>query len=578
MSDPTNPERPAGAPIEPTGSVPTQNPAQSGEFWRVTPAEPVAPVIAEPSDGADDVADVSTSAEAATPAAPSPSGAEPADYVFEGIAEDTDTLEEEAKPRLTVRGAAVVGGRVVAGTVGVGIAAVVIAAATLIPLPVISATPPSELVTPVATGQQLVCAGPVLRLGDEAGQDATTASAIGRAAVRYSSSAGTVSTAPLSTVGSEDQQSAPLVLSTPPNAADPSEQVLVAGAQSQTANADDFVGLAAASCTAVAGELWLAAGSTAVGRTTLITLSNPTEVPATVDLQIFGENGPVSAPGTSGIIIAPNAQRVLSLAGFVPGLQSPVVRVQSQGGQVAASVQQSVVRGLEPGGVDIAGAAGMPSLRSVIPGFTLVDIAGLESRMSELGYDDLRPVLRLFVPGDKSAVATVKIVPEDAASAGRSFTVNLDGGVVDDVTLGQLGDGNYTVVVESDVPAVASLRYSNAVTGTGIPSDFVWLAAAPVLSEEVLLTVPVLENPVLHLANPTTTDAEVTLTSQSGEGLTVTVPAGASALLPVKSNSTYDMAGFTTLHATVTSVGSGLAAGFAVQPRGQASTPILVVR
>ena len=44
---------------------------------------------------------------------------------------------------------------------------------------------------------------------------------------------------------------------------------------------------------------------------------------ATVDLQLYGPSGLIAAPGTSGIIVAPQGQRVLSLAGFAPGVASP---------------------------------------------------------------------------------------------------------------------------------------------------------------------------------------------------------------------------------------------------------------
>src|SRR5690606_10588399 len=168
-------------------------------------------------------------------------------------------------------------------------------------------------------------------------------------------SSGPVESEPLSRsdAGTGGTDAAPLLVSTPPGATEGDLATLISGAQVQQAQVGEFVGLTASSCASATGDSWLPAGSTSVGRTTLITLSNPTEVPATVGLELYDSTGRVSAPGTSGIVVPPDGQRVLSLAGFVPNIPDPVVRVTSLGGQVVANLQQVTVRGLDAGGVDI---------------------------------------------------------------------------------------------------------------------------------------------------------------------------------------------------------------------------------
>ena len=99
---------------------------------------------------------------------------------------------------LTAKRVAIVGVRMVAGVVGLGVAVATVAASVLLPLPTVSSTAPSVLVTPVPTAQQLVCAGSVLRLADDTGQGATTSSAIGLPSVRSDSSSGAVDSVPLS--------------------------------------------------------------------------------------------------------------------------------------------------------------------------------------------------------------------------------------------------------------------------------------------------------------------------------------------------------------------------------------------
>lgn len=498
--------------------------------------------------------------------------------------EQEDEVVTTREP-LTARRVALVGGRFVAGVVGLGVAAVTVAASVLIPLPTVSSTPPSTLVTPVPTAQQQVCPGAVLRLADDTGQGATTSSALGTPTTSAASSSGSVSRIPLeqSDASTGGTASAPLVISTPPNAADPSEVILLSGAQSQQVDEGDFVGLAAADCSSVSADSWLVGGSTAVGRTTLLTLSNPTEVPATVDLELFGENGQITAPGTSGIVVPASGQRVLSLAGFAPDVVSPVVHVMSTGGQVVADLQQSTVRGLEPGGLDIVGSTVAPALDTVIPGLRVDDIASVQNLLvGGTSFSDLQTVLRLYAPGEGSVSATVSVIPEDGVGTGTSFPYEFDAGRVVEVPITDLQDGNYTIRVVTDVPALAAARVSTAApapaAGAPAPTDFAWLTSAAELSSSAQLTVATGPSPLLHLANPTTAAVSLTLTAAGGEGTIVELPAGASTSLPVEGGETYTLDGFDRLYAAVSLAGDGMIARYSAQPSGAASEAIRVYR
>ncbi len=497
-----------------------------------------------------------------------------------------DDLDDEVAQRapLTAKRVAIVGVRMVAGVVGLGVAVATIAASVVLPLPTFSSTPPSVLVTPVPTAQQLVCAGSVLRLSDDTGQEATTSSAIGRPVTRSASSSGSVDSNPLeqSDASTGGTAAAPLVISTPPNAADPSEVILLSGAQSQRVDEGDFVGLAAAGCGAVSGDSWLAGGSTAVGRTTLVTLSNPTEVAASVDLELFGHNGAITAPGTSGIVVPASGQRVLSLAGFAPDELAPVVHVTSTGGQVIAELQQSTVRGLQPGGIDIVGPTGAPSLDNVIPGLRVSGIVAVqELQVGGPAFDDLEAVLRLFAPGEGTVSTTISVIPEDGVGSGSSFVFDIDAGRVVDVPIGDLEDGAYTVRVVSDTPTVAAVRVSSAApedaaTETAAVTDFAWLTASPALSGRAQVTVAPGPDPTLHFANPSASPLTVTVAGTNGETVTVDLPAGASASIPAEESVTYTLSGFDTLFAAVTLSGDGTIARYAVQPAGAGSVPIRV--
>lgn len=495
--------------------------------------------------------------------------------VADTIFPEQDEPEVRVRRPVTARGVAIVGVRTVAGLVGVGVAAAAIAASALLPIPTISATPASQVVTPVPTAQQLVCPGAVLRLSDETGEGASIPSALGSATVRSGSSSGDVDSAPIeeSDASSGGTPSAPTIISTPPDAADPTEVILLSGAQAQQVQVGEVAGLAAADCSVASGDSWLVGGATTVGRTTLLTLTNPTEVPATVDLELFGESGAIPAPGTSGIIVAANGQRVLSLAGFEPDVASPVVHVTSVGGLVAASLQQSIVRGLVPGGVDLIEAASA-STTQVIPGVVITDRAGVEAlRAGGESYDDVTTTLRLFAPGTEGGAITVNVVPENGVGTGASFSIDIEPGGVVDQPLDEVLAGSYTVTVEGTVPVVAAVRVTSA---AGPTSDFAWRAPAPELSDEAQLTVAPGPSPVLHLANPGQAEETVELSSGCGPASSLTVGAGASTLVPVVAGETYSLSGFDRLHAAVSLAGDGTIAGYSAHPPGVGSSPITV--
>lgn len=485
---------------------------------------------------------------------------------------DEPEVQPQVRPRRTARGFALAGARVAAGAIGVGIAVFAILIAALAPIPSVDSTPVSLTVTPVPTAQQLVCGGSLLRLGNTSGEDATIATTLGIPTVRYDSTAGKATRR-----GLEKSSGSPAVISVTPDA-DATGTALVAGAQSQVLRSSDFSGLAAVDCSAARADTWLVGGSTTLGRTTLITLANPSDVASTVALQFFGDTGRISAPGSTGIVVPAGGQRVLSLAGFAPEQASPVVHVTSKGGQVVARLQQSISRGLEPGGVDITGATAAPATSVIIPGFVVTGSAAVESRLGREGYSDLRTVLRVFVPGKKSTNVTLTVTPENKKGTGASVEVLLKAGEVNDVPIEGLDDGHYTATVDSDLPIVAGLRLSTAASsrlGVGT-TDFAWMAAAEPIDRESVFSVATGPRAELHLANPNPTVSVVTLTGPSGTELVTKVFGGTAKTLELPTGNTFTIDTTSSIAATITYYGGGQFAGYPVREPQGTSGPITI--
>ncbi|QYH35626.1 DUF5719 family protein [Salinibacterium sp. M195] len=508
---------------------------------------------------------------------------EPTGTEFDDDSELTGASEPQSSTRrpVSARAAAMVGARLIVGVVGIGTAAAVILGASFLDLPSTTVVPPSARIVPVPTAQQLTCPGPLLRLASESGAEASSVFTLGEPTTRFSSSSGSVEQSRITASDAETGEAvaAPLVLSASPDAESSAGAVRLSGAQSQTVNVGDYVGFASAGCRAVGGDSWLVGGATTTGRTTLISLTNPTEVASTVSLDIFDEDGAVSAAGTAGIVVPPNGQRVLSLAGFAPGATSPVVHVSSTGGQITAELQQSIVRGLDAGGVEIVGATQPPSRSLVIPGMVVTGLEAVQAlRGAVTQTDDLVAVLRVFAPGEDSATISVTLTPSDVAREPITFTLDVSAGVVTDIPIEELATGTYTVQIDSDEPIVASARTTSALLAGAVvtATDFAWFAASPTLVDDTQFTVAPGLPAVLNVANPGEVSVQLTLTSADGSVAESTIEPATTLRVPLAQGETYELGHSARINVSVTQARSGFIASYVIDPQTPGSSPLTV--
>ncbi len=473
---------------------------------------------------------------------------------------------------MAARELALAGARVAAGLVALIIAGATVAGATLLPLPTITAAPDAQVITPAATGEVRVCPG-ALRL---IGGDAATGS--GNAESR-ATELRVVGSAAIIAHGDLDQQpiagepdAGALRFSAQPGV----DPATVSASQSQSPNRPELRGFAATACTDPANDAWLVGGSTTVGRSGVLVLSNPYEVAATVNLTFHGARGRIAAPGATGITVPPRSQQALPLAAFAPDEPTLVVRVESRGGTVAAVVQHSVERGLDAGGVDLTGAVAAPSTRQVLPGVVISEAAATLQQLGRRGYDDVVPVVRVFVPGATGGTVRIGVVPS-AGGAGSSISAELDPGIVTDLPIGDLADGDYSITVESTVPVVAAARVSTVAPGSppggaGAPgaADLMWAGSVPALSGPAQFSVPAGVGARLHLANPGRTAITVTIAGADAAvsgGSAIEVAPGAMVAVPVTASVAYRIEGAGVHAAVVFSAPGALATVPVTSPR-----------
>lgn len=490
-------------------------------------------------------------------------------------------LDAPPRPRPGLR----TGARLGAGAATAAIAVLAIVLVGLVPIPTRGADAPAVEVTPDPAAMLRACSGGLVRLGTETGEDAGRPVPVGTATVSAAATEGTLERIPLAA-----GITGPELLRLAPGGG------ALAGAQTQSIESRDLTGLAAASCAEPSGSVWLVGGGTTVGRSSVLVLTNPSEVDATVEVAIWGEQGEVAAPGLSGIRVPAGDQRVLSLAGFAPGVASPVVHVAARGGGITATLQHSIVRGLDATGVEHVGPSPAPATEAVIPGVRIIDAIGISRALGLEDWVDLQPALRLLAPGEEPARATVQIVPHDPDGHGASFELDLEPGRVQDVTLplveelveeGGARDADFTVFVTADEPVLAAVRASTAIdpgdaetAPDGFPiapaSDLAWFPAAAPLDDGSLVTIARGPGAELSAGNPGSADVELRLEPlDGGDPLTLVVPADGGASIAVRSGATYRVTGGSLPIVVSLAEPGRLAAYAATSPRPLAG-PILI--
>lgn len=445
--------------------------------------------------------------------------------------------------------------RVVIGTAAAVAGVVAITAAIAAPWPELRTEPVRVAATPAPADAVLACDGPLLALGrlvEQAGELSVAAPQ-------------TIVSGPSDTVSEQSVLAAPggstpMTLSASPTGG---VRAPLAAAGVASVEAPDLRGLAASACRPPLMESWLVGGATTTGSGDLLLLSNPGDVPATVQLTVYGASGAQVPTGGVDRVVAAGAQIVIPLAGLVTGEASPVVRVTASGAPVAATLQSSLIRTLVPGGLDHVGAAAAASERQVLAGVPVTASATETTAVSSL--------VRMLSPAADTQ-ARVTVLAADGSEAAAEIAVPLVAGVPSELDLGALTSGRYTIVVEADEPLVAGAW---ATTGFSAGEDYLWMAAAPEVSTPTTFAVPDGPSPVLTLVNPEDVDVEATLTSSTGADESVSLAPGEVVQLTVTAG-IHRLDPGVGLEAAVSFSGPGAVAGFPLWGADAAARPIIV--
>jgi molybdopterin-binding protein len=139
--------------------------------------------------------------------------------------------------------------------------------------------------------------------------------------------------------------------------------------------------------------------------------------------------------------------------------------------------------------VDYVSPSPQFSKQQVIPGiFIRGSVQAAKLIAANADFQDLTPVVRVFVPGNANATVTVQVVGATAKTFGTVVRSTVTAGSVADLEITGLKDGNYVALVSADVEVQSAVRLSR-ITETAGP-DFTWIPAAEKFTGKRNLTVP----------------------------------------------------------------------------------------
>ena len=448
---------------------------------------------------------------------------------------------------------ATTGARLLAGTLGTVAFVVGVVTAVSVPWPTLVTEPLRVAATPTPAASVVACDGGLLALGREIEQAGRLVTAAEQSVIAGAQEGREAPGQGVLTTSVEDALSAPAVVSAEPQDRTRTD---VAASGAASVSADDLRGFAASACRPPLAESWLVGGSAATGAADLVLLANPGSVPAVVQLTVFGASGPQTPPGGVDLVVAPNSQTVVPLAGLLLGEESPVVRVTAAGAPVQAALQASITRTLVPGGVDQVGAIALPETRQIIPGVAVTRTPG------EAESSFAASVVRVLSPAS-DASATVTVTAVGATGPTATISVPLVGGIPTEVALGTLPVGTYTVEVTSEAAVLAAVWQS---IGSGAGADFAWYTPAPAVSVPSLFAAPTGPAPQLTIVNPGDLPVNVRVTATDGSfDDEVSIEPGAAAALPLGGRTVYALdPGGADIRAALSLTGDGALAGFPV--------------
>lgn len=290
------------------------------------------------------------------------------------------------------------------------------------------------------------------------------------------------------------------------------------GAMVAYSDSGDLRSLTAGGCVQSSVTSWIVGGATIVGSSSTLYVANPGNTTVNVKVTAWGASGEISLPSDGQLSIAPGKATQLALENSADADPQLALRVQAEGGRVAAWVASQKLDGESAAGSDIitstasagtsltigalsidkaasqitpqaaaadatatpspspsatTSATATPSAKATAkatpsatakPSAAASTAAATPSPTPSASADSLdlsgalnEPRLRVLNPGDKTAHVKVTLLGKSGpVQFAPASGLNVKAGQVADLPLGGLSQGTYGVKIDSDQPVSAA--------------------------------------------------------------------------------------------------------------------------
>ncbi|WP_084124208.1 DUF5719 family protein [Demequina sp. NBRC 110054] len=236
------------------------------------------------------------------------------------------------------------------------------------------------------------------------------------------------------------------------------------GASIERVSDGDIAGYAALACATPATTQWLVGGSTALGSSARLVLVNPTQSNVEATVTLYSGSGRIDAQHV--VAVGAGGVEDVLLEAIQDGIEATAVRVDATGAGIVAAIQDSALDGLQPAGTDWIASVTELGTSLVVP---LVGARGLDSSA----------VLRLVAPEGGTVSLSLANADGEVAWSGVA-EVELEPGVVTEVTVPDTAGGSVAIESDSPVAAAAEITVSRAseIGEEGsVAYDRTWVAA-----------------------------------------------------------------------------------------------------
>ncbi|MFP7706707.1 DUF5719 family protein [Trueperella sp. LYQ141] len=240
---------------------------------------------------------------------------------------------------------------------------------------------------------------------------------------------------------------------------------VAAGASIHSAVAGDMRGVAVRPCQWPSNSVWLVGGSTKVGSSMQLSISNPMATAINIEMTAYANTGLLDLGGHSHITLAPKTTQTLLLDGVLPPADDIALHLTSNSGRFAASVQTMQLVGAQPAGIDVV-TAGTFGRDLVIPGLVVPGVEQSATNRSYLADPNFSAYVRVVNPNATPAQISVIVIDttgEHPLPGAEGISVSANS--VLKLSLAGISPGDYALKITSDSDISAGVTASQAGDG-----------------------------------------------------------------------------------------------------------------